>query len=172
MRPASCRATRVAPRMEPLSALCVYGTTQRSFHFLGADFAYAFLWKIKRKTSYLDRTANRVIAPPRLNSVHAVDLVNGDGGAGDVTHLRGRKAPVKAFRMALLRAADRVNSTPGGGPRFTVNAVIVSEYRTTKQASVHDDRVDLKSKKGRVRRKGGAVRHAARARLTMRRSRA
>jgi len=128
--------------------------------------------QLQRKTSYLDRTANRVIAPPCLDSVHAVDLVIGDGGAGDVTHLRGRKAPVKAFRMALLRAADRVNSTPGGGPRFTVNAVIVSEYRTTKQASVHDDRVDLKSKKGRVRRKGGAVRHAARARLTMRRSRA
>jgi len=116
--------------------------------------------QLRKKTSWLDRTANSVLAVPKdVKDVKRTSVVIGDGGVG-TAGLRGRKAPVKGIRTALVRAVSRINASGRAGLP-SVRVVVLAEYRTTKQASAHDDRVDLKDKKGRVRYKDGSVRASA-----------
>lgn len=102
---------------------------------------------------WVDKLANKVLA--RLPGVTDVDLAIGDGGTGDMTHMPGVRAPTLAIRAALVRAAGRVNAVPDRPPPVSVH--VVSEFRGTKQPSVHKKRMDMKSKKGLVRYKDGTV---------------
>jgi hypothetical protein len=61
------------------------------------------------------------------------------------------------MQRALLRAAATQNARNANGPQL-VHVVVLPEYRTTRQASPHDLRVDLKDKRGLVYSKGGTVR--------------